>query len=155
MSKLLRGSRWIALTFALVLGGCAGSSSLMADAPTPAPSLNPAPGSAVVVFLRPSGVGFAVNFTIVDQAGQWLGEAVAESHFAVQLPPGTYQFVAHAEDTDVVQATVAPDRIYYVLVTPQMGAFSAAVHLDPVKPNEAEWKDVPQMLAETKRLIPL
>ncbi len=152
MSKLLS---CIVLAGALALGGCAGKSRLMAEAPTPAPPIAPAPGSAVVVFMRPSGMGFAINFTIIDQAGNFVGDSVAEAHFAVQVPPGTYLFIANAEDTDVVQATLAPDRIYYVEVIPQMGALSAAVKLDPVKPSEPEWNQVPKMLAETKRLIPL
>ena len=143
----------LALTF--MVTACSGSSHLMVEAPKPAPQLAPTPNAATVVFLRPSGFGFAVNFTIVDQNGRFVGEAVAESHFAVTVPPGEYLFIADAENTAVVHANLAPGLIYYVNVAAQMGAFSAGVNMDPVKPSEAEWREIPKSLAESKRLISL
>jgi len=143
----------LALTFAAT--ACSGSSHLMAEAPKPPAPLAPSPNAATVVFLRPSGFGFAVNFTIVDQNGRFVGEAVAESHFAVTVPPGEYLFIADAENTDVVHANLAPGRVYYVNVAAQMGALSAGVNLDPVRPSEAEWREIPKSLAESNRLIAL
>ena len=73
--------------------GCAGSSDYMRAVATPAP-IGATADKSTVVFVRPSGIAFGVNFAILDQQGHWIGDAVAQSHFAVQLPPGEYMFVA-------------------------------------------------------------
>src|SRR5205814_6740720 len=95
------------------------------------------------------------NFTIVDHNGRFVGEAVAESHFAVTVPPGEYLFIADAENTDVVHANLAPGLVYYIAVAAQMGAFSAGVNMDPIKPTEEEWRKIPEYLKESKRLVSL
>jgi hypothetical protein len=153
MPALRSNHAFVTLVLATALTACGGSSHLMAEAPQPVQPLAPSQNAATVVFMRPSGLGFAINFTIVDQSGRFVGEAVAESHFAVTVPPGEYLFIADAENTDVVHANLAPGLIYYINVAAQMGALSAGVNMDPVKPTEPEWREIPKSLAESKRLI--
>jgi hypothetical protein len=132
--------------------GCAGASQYMREVPTPAPIAATA-DKATVVFLRPSGIAFGVNFAILDQQAHWVGDAVAQSHFAVQLPPGEYMFVAWAENTAALRASVGPGRIYYVEVIPYVGAFSAQVGLEALTPRNPDWAKVSGWLStETKRL---
>lgn len=140
---------------AVALGGCAGRSDFMAKAPsTYAASL--APDSATIVFFRDSGVAFAVNFAIMDQAANFLGDAVARSDFAVQVPPGRYFLVAKGgEGTDAVQAEVAAGHVYYVRVIPRMGMWLAGVELDPIKPVEQDWPRLSKWLDGTNHLAPL
>jgi len=141
---------------ALALGGCAGHSDFMTKVPQGAAAIVPASNSATIAFIRDSGFGFAVNFSIIDQAGNLLGDAVARSHFALQLPPGRYfLFARGGENTDVIQADVAAGRLYYVHVVPHFGAWLARVELDPVKPNEQDWRSLPAWLAETDHLTPV
>ncbi|HEY0468393.1 MAG TPA: hypothetical protein VGC79_29550, partial [Polyangiaceae bacterium] len=48
-----------------------------------------------------------------------LGDAVARSHFAPQLPAGRYSLFARgSENTDVVQADVGAGRAQYVHIVP-------------------------------------
>jgi hypothetical protein len=110
---------------------------------------------ATVVFLRPSGLGFLINFSILDQKGTWLGDAVAKTHFVVQLPPGEYMFVGWAENTAALKATVAAGRVYYVKVDPSMGLGSARIALEALSPRHAEWAEVQGWLQETTRGEPL
>jgi hypothetical protein len=141
---------------ALALGGCAGHSDFMTKVPQGTAAIAPTSNSATIAFIRDSGIGFAVNFSIIDQSGNLLGDAVARSHFALQLPPGRYFFFARGgENTDVVQADVAAGRLYYVRVVPHLGVWLARVELDPVKPNEREWGSLPAWLAKTDHLTPL
>jgi hypothetical protein len=138
----------------LALTGCAGSSDYMREARPAAPIAAPA-DRAVVVFVRPSGLAFGINFSIIDQTGHWMGDAVSKSHFAVALPPGDYTFVAWAENTDLVKASLDAGRIYYVEVSPALGALYAQVSLEALTPRSVDWKNLPGWLTDTKRLEPL
>jgi hypothetical protein len=100
-------------------------------------------------------MGFAINFAILDQTGRWWGDAVAESHFAVAIPPGQYMFVGWAENTAALTADLAPGRVYYVEVSPEMGLGSARVTLEALTTRHPDWPKVKQWLAETKTLEPL
>jgi len=140
---------------AIVLSGCAGHSEFMTKAAGGTPPVAPVPDAATIVFIRDSGFAFAINFAIMDQFGDLMGEAVAKSHFAVQVPPGRYFFFAKAENIDVVEANVAAGRLYHVHVIPKIGAWQAHVRLDPIKPNEREWAELPEWIAGSTHLIPI
>lgn len=140
---------------ALLMGGCGGHSELMADAPPGSRALGPVPDRATVVFIRPGMLGFLVNFTILDHQGNFLGESVAKSHFAIEVPPGQYFFLAKAENTDALRATLAEGRIYFVNVSPKFGTAHARVTLAAIKPNRPEWNTIPRWIADTKRLVPV
>ena len=101
----------------LTSAGCAGSSKYMVEVASPSP-ITTAADRASVVFVRPSGMGFAMKFAILDQRGNWLGDAVAKGHFAVSLPPGEYLFVGWAENTAALKATLSGGKVYYVKVVP-------------------------------------
>lgn len=143
------------LVIALVHLGCVAKSKYMAEASAPAPPLGPAPGMASVVFMRPSGLGGAITFMIIDQNGHFVGDSTAGGHFSAELPPGEYLFIAEGENTAVMHANLGPDRLYYVEVVPKMGIFSARVGLEPIKPGGEGWSTVGQTLRETTRFIPL
>jgi hypothetical protein len=134
--------------------GCAGSSEYMGDVPATSP-IGASDGLATIVFLRPSGIGFGVNFTILDQEGRWLGEAVAKSHFAVALPPGKYFIVGWSENSAPLDATLEAGRVYYVEVVPQMGVLTARVSLEALSPRSEDWGELGRFLRETNRLVPL
>jgi hypothetical protein len=154
--QAIRRLLWAACFALVAFGavGCAGSSDHMLEVVATKPISAPA-DKAKVVFLRPSGLGFAINFSILDQEGKWLGDAVAESHFAVELPPGEYMFVGWAENTAALKATLAPGRVYYVKVDPSMGFGSAQVTLEALTRRHADWGELTTWLRDTHRLQPL
>jgi hypothetical protein len=136
--------------------GCAGSSQFMIPAAPGTPAPAPTPGAATVVFVRDSGFAFAVNFAILDQSGNFLGESVAKSNFAIRVPAGRFFFVARSsENTDLVQANVEAGRLYFVRVFPRFGVFLARVGLDPIKPSESDWVKLPRWMAKSNQLVPL
>jgi hypothetical protein len=134
--------------------GCAGSSQYMKEVPS-AEAVHAPADRATVVFVRPSGIGFAINFAILDQQGHWVGDAVAETHFAVSLPPGDYMFVGWAENTAALKASLGNGRVYYVEVYPVMGAFSSQVQFEALTPRSGDWSKLAGWLKTTKRLEPI
>jgi hypothetical protein len=139
---------------ALALTGCQGSSEYMQVVREPKPITAPS-DKAVVVFLRPAGLGFAINFAILDQRGNWLGDSVAQTHFSVALPPGEYLFVAWAENTAALKATLTPGRVYAVEVIPTMGFGSARVIMEALTPRHEHWPLLGGWLQQTATLEPL
>ncbi len=151
----LGNSALLLLSLCITQIGCTATSQYMTAVPPPAAALAPAAGKATVVFIRSSGLGGAIKFMIIEQNGRFMGESTAGGHFPAILAPGEYLFIAEGENTAVMHANLAPDRLYYVDVDPKMGVFSARVGLEPIKPGSDAWRKVPEMLNDTKRFIPL
>lgn len=55
---------WIALSLAVLLSGCAGSVKNMRELPADAVVAPPQKDEALVVFMRPSSFGFAVQSSV-------------------------------------------------------------------------------------------
>lgn len=118
---------------ALLLGGCAGSSRHMS--PTVA-AAGPAPGKALIVFLRPSKFAFAIDapvFLMEEEGETFLGIASASTRFDYQVAPGNYELMVSGEVAEFLDATVAAGKTYYVIVDPRMGAWKARFSLHPVR----------------------
>ncbi|HYQ05107.1 MAG TPA: hypothetical protein VER96_40805 [Polyangiaceae bacterium] len=65
---LLKSSQFKLLpvaVFAVAVAGCAGHSDFMTKVPQGAPAVAPVSDRATVAFIRDSGFGFAVNFSII------------------------------------------------------------------------------------------
>lgn len=135
---------------ALFVTGCSASSQYMHEAA--APSLAPAADKATVVFIRHSGMARGIRTTILDEHGDFVGDSLASSWFTRTYDPGKHMFVAWAENTDVLQADLAPGKVYYVEVDPTMGALSARMHLYALKPGGEDWGKVKEWLGDNKYL---
>jgi hypothetical protein len=122
-----------AIVTMLFVAGCASSARNMMPV-NPPQRLMPPPGQALVVFVRPSKFAWAVTANLLDETGRYLGDAPAQGHFAAVLPPGRHLLVIWAENTDGLDAELAPGRIYFVEVAATMGAWSAQMHLRAIKP---------------------
>jgi hypothetical protein len=131
--------KWTAgIVCILVLGmaGCAGSSKYMvkAEAPTAAPP----PDKAMVYVLRPSGMGFAINFQVWDR-DRFIGLSQAKSYFAYLCTPGKHLFIGIAENKVAVEADLAPGKSYYILTAPRMGGWKARLSMEPVTQGSENW----------------
>lgn len=156
------------LALLALLGGaaaCTPSSDVMREAATPHAAKAP-PGQAMVVFVRPGSFALLAKYEVVDvpqpavkdSAGRvafFLGESVANSHFAVALPPGDHVFVVyHGSDpiarNDAMRATLAPGRTYFVEISPNMGG----VEILAITPRAESWAKITTWLQDTKELVP-
>jgi hypothetical protein len=147
---------------------CAPHSDFMREPATAAGAIPVAPRDvAVVVFVRPSTFAYLARYAIVDvpvhmEAGapklgrpRFLGDSLADSHFAVVVPPGPRIFVAyHPSDpvarSDAMRASLLPGRTYYVEVSPGM----SGVSLLAVTPRSETWSKLTSWIAETNPLVP-
>lgn len=112
------------------------------------------PNAALVVFVRPSGYASSVATTILDDQGAFLGDSIAGSQFAVLVPPGPHLFLAWAENTAPLVATVLPGRVYYVEVAPKLGFWTPRVHLLAINPRTDSWRELSLWMSQSNQLIP-
>lgn len=132
----------------LLLAGCAGSSKYMTRDETP-DAIEPQPGKALIAFVRPSGFGYAVTFTVFDDQGNFVGQVPAKGHVLHQATPGRHRYLIWAENTAVLDAEVAAGKTYIVEVAAAMGAWAARGHLLPVKRGSEKWDKALEWVRET------
>jgi hypothetical protein len=151
------GVWWFTVVLMLIalcgIVGCGATSDYMMDVAHPRPIVA-TPNMATVVFIRPSSYARSMKTTILDGRGTFLGDSLPKSHFAVLLPPGPHVFIAWAENTAALQATLLPGRVYFVEVAAKMGVLSARMHVLALTPRSENWAKVPEWLNETTQLVP-
>ena len=80
----------------------------------------PAPGKALVVFMRPSLFGGTIQATLYD-GKKYIGTISSQTQIAYQARPGKHLFMVVAENADFLRATLRRGKTYYVIVTPRPG----------------------------------
>lgn len=136
-------ARAIVLSVALVavLMGCAGSSGYMTRTERAAAPQAPSPGKALVYFMRPSGLGFAIHFQIWENY-RLIGLSQAKSYFAYECDPGEHLFIGRAENKRAVAADLEAGKTYYILTQVKMGAWKARMAFVPVTRGSEYWDTV-------------
>jgi hypothetical protein len=131
----------------LTLGACA--SSKMMDVAEPPIVATPPGDQAVLVFLRPSFFGGAIQSSVFDVTAEppsFVAIVSAGKKVAITRPPGQYRFMVVSEAADFMDAIVTAGKTYYTLVTPRMGLWKARFSLRPMEATDAKLDDY---LAET------
>jgi hypothetical protein len=149
----IRPSLLLLLLLLSLVTGCAASSDYMRPTLTP-PDAAPPPGAASVVFVRPSGFASSVVMTILDDHGRFLGDSTASSCFAVAMAPGPHVLIGWAENTAALQAELAPNRVYYVEVSPRLGWWSSRVQLLAITPHSEQWSKLTEWLNDCEHFTP-
>ena len=129
------------LLFALFLTGCAGTVANMRPVPPDQVVAGPEEGKAKVVFMRPSGFGFAIQssvFLIKEDTPFLVGIVAAKKKVAYQVDPGKHLFMVVGESGDFMSAELAPNKTYYALVTPRMGMWKARFSLKPLHADDLD-----------------
>ena len=135
------------LLMMLVVSGCAGPISHMREAPASGPLVPPS-GKAVVVFMRPSSLGFAIASSVYELRGdgdRFVGIVPAKRKVSYVADPGSTRFMVVSEAADFMAAELEAGKTYYALVTPRMGMWKARFSLRPVTAADvaegrlAEW----------------
>jgi len=142
----------IVLALSLGLVGCASSSQYMVK--TDAPTAGPPPDKALVYVLRPSGMGFAINFQIWDR-DQFVGLSQAKSYFAHLCAPGKHLFIGIAENKVAVEADLAPGKSYYILTGPRIGGWRARLAMDAVTQGSESWGTIESLKKDLEFIVPV
>lgn len=142
MQQRMRGILgMLGLATVLLVAGCAGTVKNMQELPAGSAEPVPQPGKAMVVFLRPSGVGFAVQssvFEVKDTQPSLAGILAAKTKVAYQVDPGRRMFMAIGESAEFLAADLLPGKTYYAYVSPRMGMWKARFALEPKHRQELE-----------------
>ena len=120
---------------ALAAPGCAGTIKNMREVPAGTAAPTPSAGKALVVFMRPSGMGYAIQssvFSVKDGQPQIVGIVAAMAKVGWQADPGKHLFMVVGESGDFMSAELVAGRTYYALITPRMGVWKARFSLAPV-----------------------
>ena len=121
----------------------------------------PEPGKALVLFMRPSSVGFAIASSVYDAPDEdtrFIGVVRSKQKMAYQAEPGMHRFMVIAENADFMDATLEAGKTYYVLIQPRMGVWKARFSLFPVhnhadpgdtlqNPDFAQWNAKTELVA--------
>jgi hypothetical protein len=142
----------VGVVLCLVVAGCAGSSQYMAKAQPPSAGV-PA-DKAVVYFLRPSTLGFAINFQVWD-GEHFIGLSQAKSYFAHVCHPGKHLFIGIAENKVAVEADLAPGMSYYVITEPRMGGWKARLAMEPVTRGSENWTKIDTIKQDLQFIAPV
>jgi hypothetical protein len=126
------------LSVFLMVMGCAGKSGYMVTA---TPVAGPASDKALVYFMRPSGMGFAVHFQIWD-SDHFVGLSQAKSYFVYECAPGTHLFIGLAENKVALKADLAAGKSYYVGTNVRTGWAKARMEFTPVTRGSELWDKV-------------
>jgi hypothetical protein len=126
---------FLIVAFAALVSGCAGTIRHMDEVSADRVPASPRPGKAMVVFLRPSGMGYAIQSTVYDVQSSnvaLVGVVAAKAKIAYEVDPGTRLFMVVGENADFMSAELLPNKTYYVRVAPRMGLWKARFGLEPV-----------------------
>ena len=108
----------------------------------------PADGKVLIYFVRVSGTGAMINFKYFD-GDKYLGKSSGRNYFTYECDPGEHLFWVAAENRDYVAGNLERGATYVLEVMPTMGAFKAAVKLNPVSPQDARTlKRIKKVLAK-------
>jgi len=127
MSHLLHGAGAL---FVLAVAGCAASATGMRPATKPN---YVSEQRSTVVFVRDSRIGSAINFPIVDERREFVGNVRGKQHAIAELPAGAHTFYVLAENVEPVHADLLPGRMYIVETRPRMGWGKSRVTAEAVK----------------------
>src|SRR5262245_21804473 len=139
--------------FASLLSGCAGPVRNMQEVAATAPAIAPEPGKALVVFLRPSGFGLAIQssvFEIKNESPSLVGILATKTKVAYQVEPGKRLFMVIGENADFMSATLEPNKTYYAQVAPRFGLWKARFGLEPVPRKDLDSPDLKSSLEECR-----
>ncbi len=136
-TQLLRSVLAIAV---FALAGCQSQSKYMTRSPAAAPVQQP--GKAVVVFMRPSSFGGAIQASVYDTnpaEDKFVGIVSAGTKLAYAAEPGDHLFMVIAENADFMIAHLDAGKTYYVDVRARPGWWKARFSLLPIH-NDATAK---------------
>ena len=152
--QFIRQFSWAALAvLTFLVSGCAGTVSNMREVPVGSSTVVPEKGKAVVVFARPSGLGFAIQssvFEVIDNKSSLVGIVAAKTKVAYSLDPGKHLFMVIGESADFMTADVLPNKTYYAYVTPRMGLWKARFSLEPKHKQDLGMPELNSSLEECR-----
>ena len=114
----------------LVMQAC--TSAHLKPVANPSQMMKPQSGKALVIFMRPSSFGGAIQSTVFD-GETYISTVSANTRVAYQAEPGEHMFMVIGESADFMKATLNSNKTYYALVAPRVGFWKARFSLKPIR----------------------
>ena len=127
------------LFLTILLTGCAGTVKNMREVSPENIVDTPERGKSLIVFMRPSTLGFAIQssvFEVKDNNVKLAGIVAAKKKVVYQVDPGKHLFMVVGESADFMSTELEENKTYYALVTPRMGLWKARFSLKPIHSDE-------------------
>ena len=117
--------------------GCSASSKYMV--PAAAPTGGAPADKALVYFMRPSNFGGAIRMGLFDGEKKFLGHALPESYWTLEMDPGEHWIYGYAENLTVLKADLEAGKSYYVVARPRMGVWKTRISLTALAERTEDW----------------
>jgi len=107
-------------------------------------ALKPGAGESIIIFMRPSAFGGAIQSSVFDvttSENVLAGIVSSKTKVAHRTSPGEHLFMVVGESADFMKANLDGGKTYYALVTPRMGVWKARFSLKPVHLYEISSSD--------------
>lgn len=138
----------IFVSLLMIFSSCTIQSSKMRLVP-PGVLYAPDADHALIVFMRPSRFGGAIQsslFDVTTEENVLIGIVSAKTKIAYKVEPGEHLFMVIGESADFMRATLDAGKTYYSLVTPRMGVWKARFSFNPIHKNELGSSDLADWL---------
>jgi hypothetical protein len=145
--------KFVAVLALLSLGACAGTSEFMKDVAPQDANYATKSDKALVIFMRPSVLGWAISSSVYDVSGgqtEFIAIVPAAKKVAHYSPPGERRFMVVGESADFMSANLEPGKVYYALVTPRVGWWKARFSLAPVSQEKLSTEEFAGWFKGTK-----
>lgn len=131
---ILRGSMIVAALVACIAPAVASDKYEVHDDQKMDDARKPAPGKALVYFVRTQVLGGAISVQLVADKKP-LGWTRSHTFVVYEGDPGKHEFASISEGGALLDADLLPNRIYYVQVAIHMGALRARSHFEVIRPG--------------------
>jgi len=104
-----------------------------------------------ITFFRTSAVGAAIQAPIAEMVGselEFVGIAFVDTKIRQIVAPGKHVYVLSGESGEIVEATLAPGKNYYVRMEPHMGFMKARFAGVSIPPTELLTDEVQKQLED-------
>lgn len=135
----------------LLLQACAVSNHVT-EMPDSEKTNKPAADKAMVIFMRPSSLGGAIQAVVYD-GDNYVSTVSYNTQVAYETNPGKHMFMVVSEAADFMEADLKAGKTYYALVTPRFGVWRARFSLKPINNPDSE-PDFNSWYTDTKRVRP-
>lgn len=138
----------IVMALVVLVTGCA--STHMAQVPDSETVSVPSADKALVIFMRPSVVGGAIQATLYDDL-TYIGTISAKTRVAYETDPGEHMFMVIGESADFMKADLLAGKTYYAAVIPRIGVWKARFSFRPQNGQISE-EELQSWLDDTKQV---
>lgn len=147
MNRFKTGLIVVSIIALAQLTGCA-SPNMKLSQPVAAVAQAPQ-DKALVTFIRPSRLGFAISAAVYDDE-KFIGFVPYQTRLDYLAEPGEHIFMVVSEAADFMKADLLAGKQYYVKVVPRMGAWRARFSILPVHKGDLSSEQVQQWISEAQ-----